>query len=116
MGRFTDNKPRLILFTFFPLQITQPWYAVFIRGAKSCVHGLISNYINQKSIPKFGLQEFKYVLIKKWPSCVFTMVNLIILTQQHEQQIDINNEIRHIIAIMLVLLFKYRTWFSKTLV
>lgn len=44
------------------------------------------------------------------------MVNLIILTQQHEQQIDINNEIRHIIAIMLVLLFKYRTWFSKTLV
>lgn len=44
------------------------------------------------------------------------MVNLIILTKQHEQQIDINNEIRHIIVIMLVLLFKYRTWFSETFV
>lgn len=40
------------------------------------------------------------------------MVNLIILIQQHEQQIDINNEIKHIIKIMLVLLFKYNTWFS----
>lgn len=44
------------------------------------------------------------------------MMNLIILTGQHEQQIDINNEIKHTITIMLVLPLKYGDWFLETLV